>query len=126
MSKRSDTVQSIALIIGSAFAAVFVTAFTVMATQGLAGQPPAQDEATTVVVPAVSASGFVVGKVGSMHREKVGVSHSIVFAGPRRTNRTTSIVFADPAFTVYTRPISDASRDAASRSGEKNPDGNDR
>ena len=125
MSQRNDTVQSIALIIGSAFAAVFVTAFTIMATQGPAEQAPAQAETATVVVPPISASGYIVGRVGSAHEDKTGVSHSIVIAGPR-TNRTASIVFAEPSLKVYPHRISDTPGDAGSQSGETKPDGKDR
>lgn len=63
MSQRTDTVRSISLIVGSAFAAVAVTAFAMMATEKPAEQPPAATEVRTVVLKPTDASGFIVGRV---------------------------------------------------------------
>lgn len=61
MSHRTDTVRSIALIAGSAFAAIGLTAFVIMARENPAEQAPAETGVMTVSVPA-TLSGSVVGK----------------------------------------------------------------
>lgn len=141
MSRRSDAVQSLTLIIGSAFAAVFVTSVAMTATERPMETPPAPTEVTTVVLKPMSASGFMVGKVEAVPREEAGASRSIVVRG---SNATGPVVFVDgvrvegtttfegllrdvnPSFKVNIQPISDAPRDAGSRSGGNRPDGNDR
>ena len=141
MSHRSDTVRSITLIAGSAFAAVGLTTFLVMAREKPAEEPTQSTELTTVVVKPMSVSGFVVGKVDAAPKAKAGDSRSLVVTG---TSATGPIVFVDgvqvegrtdfadllrnvnPSFKVNTQPIPDAPRDAGSRSGGKKPDGNDR
>lgn len=140
MSQRSDTVRSITLIAGSAFAAVGLTTFLVMAREKPAEEPTPPTEARTIVVKPMSLSGFVVGKVDAAPKEKAGASRSLVVTG---TTATGPIVFVDgermeaatfehvlrdvnPSFKVNIRPIGDAPRDAGSRSGGKKPDGNDR
>jgi hypothetical protein len=140
MSHRSDTVRSITLIAGSAFAAVGLTTFLVMAKEKPAEQPTPPTEVTTVVVEPMSVSGFVVGKVEPAHTERLRVSRSLVVSGSKATG---PIVFVDghrmertdlanllrdvnPSFNVNIQPISDAPGDAGSRSDGKKPDGNDR
>lgn len=63
MSQRTDTVRSVSLIVGSAFAAVAVTAFAMMETEKPAEQPSATTEVKTVVLKPADASGFIVGRV---------------------------------------------------------------
>ncbi len=140
MRHRSDTVRSITLIIGSAFAAVGLTTFVVMAREKPAEPTPEPTEATTVVFKPMSASGFLVGRVEGASEEKAGTSRSIVVRG---RSGEKPVVFVDgirlegdnfvqllrdanPSFNVNIQPISDAPRDAGSRSAGKNPDGNDR
>ena len=141
MSHRSDTVRSITLIAGSAFAAVGLTTFLVMAREKPAEEPTQSTELTTVVVKPMSVSGFVVGKVDAAPKAKAGDSRSLVVTG---TSATGPIVFVDgvqvegrtdfadllrnvnPSFEVNIQPIPDAPRDAGSRSGGKKPDGNNR
>lgn len=139
MSHRSDTVRSMSLIAGSAFAAVGLTTFLVMAREKPA-EPTPQTDVTTVVVKPMSVSGFVVGKVESADKEKADASHSIVVRG---SNLTGPVVYVDgvrmertdfadllrnvnPSFKVNVQPISDSPREAGSPSGGKKPDGNDR
>lgn len=139
MSHRSDTVRSITLIAGSAFAAVGLTTFLVMAREKPA-EPTPQTDVTTVVVKPMSVSGFVVGKVEASDKAKAEASRSLVVTGTRATGpivfvdgvRMERTDFADllrdvnPSFKVNIQPISDAPREAGSPSGGKKPDGNDR
>ena len=92
MSHRSDTVRSITLIAGSAFAAVGLTTFLVMAREKPAEEPTQSTELTTVVVKPMSVSGFVVGKVDAAPEAKAGNSRSLVVTG---TSATGPIVFVD-------------------------------
>ena len=140
MSHRSDTVRSITLIAGSAFAAVGLTTFLVMAREKPAEPPPETTKVRTVVVKPMSVSGFVVGKVEADDKAKAEASRSLVVTGTRATGpivfvdgvRMESTDFADllrnvnPSFNVNVRPISDAPRDQGSGSGGKKQDGNDR
>jgi hypothetical protein len=140
MSHRSDTVRSISLIAGSAFAAVGLTTFLVMTKEKPAEQPARLTEVKTVVLKPMSVSGFVVGKVEAADKEKAGASRSIVVRGSNRTGpvvyidgvRMEGTDFADllrnvkPSFNVNVQPIGDGPREAGSRTDGKKPNGNDR
>lgn len=148
MSHRSDTVRSITLIAGSAFAAVGLTTFLVMA-RAKPAEPTLQTEVRTVVLKPMSfpisqvafpGPGFIVGKVEAADKAKAEASRSLVVTGTRGTGpivfvdgvRMERTDFADllrdvnPSFKVNIQPISDAPREAGSPSGGKKPDGNDR
>ena len=131
MSQRSDTVRSITLIVGSAFAAVCLTTFVIMAKEKPAEQPTPPTEVTTVVVEPMSVSGFVVGRVEPRELVVSGTKATgpIVFVDGVRMERTdyeSLLRDVNPSCKVNIQPIGDAPREAGSRSGGKKPDGKNR
>ena len=127
MSQRSDTVRSITLIVGSAFAAVCLTTFVIMAKEKPADQPTPPTEVTTVVVEPMSVSGFVVGRVEPRELVVSGTKATgPIVVRMERTDYESLLRDVNPSFKVNIQPIGDAPREAGSRSGGKKPDGKNR
>lgn len=122
MSRRSDAVQSLTLIFGSAFAAVFVTSVAMMATERpmeteqSVAMPSAPVEATTTVEVAPRAfTRYVIGRVepgksGTLpiRYRFTTVETPIVFmnGAPMKGSISEALGVIDPADVVFveTRP----------------------
>ena len=73
MSSRSDTVQSLTLIVGSAFAAAFVTSVAMAAAPKPVEPPPAPAEATAVATSPVMFYSYVIGTNGRGESSRSGL-----------------------------------------------------